>query len=235
MKKSLIFALLLSTVFFAGCAVSKEKFNKDIDALAENPASFKQLVKGADPKGSRLKLYRELLLDQRVRDGIYEEAIKQRANYYSTENILKIDWFALFLHRGMTRLSLADKQTIAREMALSIETLQDQECVWSRFSFQPPQSDRMLELYGAVIKAGSVGKAEKNEPTKEETMLAVIALAAKAKETLSDQELLQVLAPAMEPRKAEKGASCKSITKIINLVLELDPKYQQTLLDSGLK
>ncbi|MBU5636218.1 hypothetical protein KOM00_05680 [Geomonas sp. Red69] len=231
---TMLWPLIVSCLLLGGCITSREEFNKDLDAIVEKPASLHQLVTGPDPDGDMSRLYRDLLLDDAVRKAVYDEAVKQGVNW-STDRMLATNWYNTLHSRGLSNLPLAQKQAILREVSGVLKRLDDNSCNPRSFKIDvttlpPAERRRFLDFFESAIKLGATCEAPIKEPSKAEMMVAIVALIAKGKEKYSDHELVEIITPLSEPKDAVKGGKCKSFEKILEALLELDPKYQQTLL-----
>jgi len=238
-RLSILLLALCGLLFVNGCTISRETFEKDAKEFAQKQgATLPQFEKAADPEGRIAKLAQKLLQDDQVRNAIYEEAVEERTAW-SSKRIMEGNWYGKFSSRGLSRLSLSEKQyflALAKDIILSTPK---EECATGNLSFQiaaskvaSSQMEQFLELQESAVKLGSVNRTRKKRPTKTEIFVAATALAAKARERYSDEELGTLILPIME--KGKSGI-CAFGPPLINLILELDPKYQQILIDELIK
>lgn len=238
-RLSILLLALCSLLFVNGCTISRETFEKDAQAFAQRQgATLPQFEKKADPEGRLAKFVQTLLQDEQVRNAMYEEAVEERTAW-SSKSIMEGNWYGKFYSRGIHRLSLSEKQHFLALLRETVLSMSKEECssqnVYAWFNLaklQPFQLDRYLELQEATVKLGCVNKTRKERPTKTEIIIAAMALAAKAKERYSDEELGNFVSPIIAK---EKTAMCTALPPMISLMLELDPKYQQTLFDELVK
>lgn len=237
-RQSILLLALCTLLFVTGCTISRETFEKDALAFAQKQGVIlPQFNNDADPeRGS--KLAQKLLQDDQVRNAMYVEAVEERTAW-SSKSIMEGYWYGKFFRRGISWLSLSEKQRSLILMRDTILLMPKENCTSGSLSFQmnaakvpPSQIDRFLELSESAVKLGSVNKTSKNAPTPTEVFIAATALMVKARERYSDEELGKLISPLIEK---QKSAMCTAMPPLINLVLELDPKYQQILVDGLIK
>lgn len=237
MNRLALAIILLTLNLLTACStpISMEQFNLDLTQVVNDKDKLDKYI-GKPYSGRNFDAtLKDILSDELVVSAIYQHAIAQR-QASSVETILSTDWIKTFQRKGALFLKADDKKYIFEGVANVLAKAPSDTC---KAFFKGDMSDLLLigddrtrvnNIIHYAWKSGAIAYDMKVEaPDKAKVGVAFMALLAKAKERMTDEEIEPLMRQAIEGKPLQNKDICTVGNKIALFAAEIEPRYLNIL------
>lgn len=234
----MVLVLITLSFLLGACAnISREKYNDELaKVINDNNQLYKYFNKpDKDPGGKNDANLKRILLDQEIEKAIFDYAVDNN-KAWSIESILSSGWLKIFVDKGMLLLNDEDKLYMLQEIGHSIANLPFDQCTsffgrnMSSIKFRT--NDRFFDIKFEMTKNGAINRNKNfKAPGKVKLGVALVALIAKAKESMTDDEMENSIRFFINFKEANKDELCALLSKLFVLTEDIEPKYRNIIFD----
>lgn len=238
MNKIVLVFILLTFNLLSACTtpISREQFKRDLAQVDANAHLYKYFTKPAYYSDAEYQAtLNGVLSDEEILTAIYDYAVNnQKASSFDT--IFSTDWVRTFQRKGMLFLGDDDKKYILEKIGMSLAKVPADKCgefikkEIMDISLTGTDKTKVIKITLNTLKNGAIAHDKRLEaPNKVKLGVALIALLAKAKEKMTDDEIERYVKMIIERKPLPTGELCPSLSRLVSFATGLEPKYRNLL------
>lgn len=239
MKINVLALMLLVLNLLCACTtpISREQFNRDLaQVVNDNEQMYKYFKKPAHYSDTEYRAtLKDVLSDEDIASAIYEYAVNNH-QASSVNTILSTDWARTFQRKGMLFLNDDDKKYLLEKIGMSLAKVPAEKCeVFLKkevmdITIAGADKTKVINITLNALKGGAKTHDKRVEaPEKAKLGVALIALLAKAKEKMTDDEIEQYVKMGIERKPLQSKDLCPLLSSLTTFATGLEPKYRNLL------
>lgn len=239
MNKINLALILLTLNLLCACTttISREQFSRDLSQVVnDNAQMYKYFSKPAHYTDTEYQAtLKGVLTDKDIETAIYDYAVNNH-QASSSDTILSTDWARTFQRKGMLFLNDDDKKYFLEKIGLSLAKVPADKCEGflkkelMDITLTGVDKTKVIEITLRALKSGAIAHDKMFEaPDKSKVGVALIALIAKAKEKMTDDEIEKYVKMAIERKPLPRENFCPSLSRLFVFATDLEPKYRNLL------